>query len=58
MKDLHFGLSFTAFIFQDVHPADLLKNREMLSKIDHQLTMPEKEKLGKDHFFSFLSFGR
>ena len=31
-----------------MHPAELLKDREMLNKIDHQLTMPEKEKPGMD----------
>ena len=34
------------FTFQDVKPAEILKDREVLNKIDHQLTMPEKEKLG------------
>ena len=34
------------FMFQDVKPAEILKDREVLNKIDHQLTVPEKEKLG------------
>ena len=38
---------FSLSLSQDLHPADLLKDREVLSKIDHQLTLPEKEKLGE-----------
>ncbi len=41
-------------ISQDVSASELLKDREILNKIDHQLTMPEKEKLSKSwtHVFS------
>eukprot|EP00794_Sanderia_malayensis_P019065 gene19065-20980_t len=56
MPDLKLNLKFEVEVLcntltldlKEVNPSELLKDREVLNKIDHQLTVPEKEKLSPD----------